>query len=199
MSCCDTFAVCSRLLSLNHSPSHPFILCPYPQSALPSPPLPHYCPIRSVSRPALTNHNTSKPGGGVKKVTGVGGTTYEISVWVTGHPSWSVRRRWGTKILDFFHFPELDIIHKCRRLKEWLFEASTDWRSSPVWYQLVSFQSNWPVFSASLSDLNKEIMGTVVNLSPFSHFESHRLSVTASWLGTDLSIVYDFTIIALVH
>lgn len=82
MSRCDTFAVCSRLLSLNHSPSHPFILCPYPQSALPLPslPLPHYCPTRSASRPALTNHNTSKPGGGVKKVTGVGGTTYEISV-----------------------------------------------------------------------------------------------------------------------
>lgn len=68
-----------------------------------------------------------------------------------------------------------------------------------MWYQLVSFQGNWPVFSASLSDLNKEIMGTVVNLSPFSLFESHRLAVTASWLGTDLSIVYDFTIIALVH
>uniref|UniRef100_H2U512 Palmitoyltransferase n=1 Tax=Takifugu rubripes TaxID=31033 RepID=H2U512_TAKRU len=34
----------------------------------------------SISRPALTNHSTSKPGGGVKKVTGVGGTTYEISV-----------------------------------------------------------------------------------------------------------------------
>ncbi|TNM99258.1 hypothetical protein fugu_013822 [Takifugu bimaculatus] len=34
----------------------------------------------SISRPALTNHSASKPGGGVKKVTGVGGTTYEISV-----------------------------------------------------------------------------------------------------------------------
>ncbi|KAK6298479.1 hypothetical protein J4Q44_G00315340 [Coregonus suidteri] len=35
---------------------------------------------QSTSRPGLANHSTSKPGGGVKKVTGVGGTTYEISV-----------------------------------------------------------------------------------------------------------------------
>ncbi|GLD74368.1 palmitoyltransferase ZDHHC5 [Lates japonicus] len=34
---------------------------------------------QSTSRPVLANHTTSKPGGGVKKVTGVGGTTYEIS------------------------------------------------------------------------------------------------------------------------
>ncbi|XP_061786616.1 palmitoyltransferase ZDHHC5-B [Nerophis lumbriciformis] len=32
------------------------------------------------SRTILANHTSSKPGGGVKKVTGVGGTTYEISV-----------------------------------------------------------------------------------------------------------------------
>nr|XP_057918921.1 palmitoyltransferase ZDHHC5-B isoform X1 [Doryrhamphus excisus]XP_057918922.1 palmitoyltransferase ZDHHC5-B isoform X1 [Doryrhamphus excisus]XP_057918923.1 palmitoyltransferase ZDHHC5-B isoform X1 [Doryrhamphus excisus]XP_057918924.1 palmitoyltransferase ZDHHC5-B isoform X1 [Doryrhamphus excisus] len=32
------------------------------------------------SRTILANHTTAKPGGGVKKVTGVGGTTYEISV-----------------------------------------------------------------------------------------------------------------------
>uniref|UniRef100_A0A3Q3JL41 Palmitoyltransferase n=1 Tax=Monopterus albus TaxID=43700 RepID=A0A3Q3JL41_MONAL len=49
----------------------PFLLCP---------PLPNGYPIRSTSRPVLANHTTSKPGGGVKKVTGVGGTTYEISV-----------------------------------------------------------------------------------------------------------------------
>lgn len=47
---------------------------------LPLPTFPDGCPIRSTSRPGLTNHSTSKPGGGVKKVTGVGGTTYEISV-----------------------------------------------------------------------------------------------------------------------
>uniref|UniRef100_A0A4W5NDP9 Zinc finger DHHC-type palmitoyltransferase 5b n=1 Tax=Hucho hucho TaxID=62062 RepID=A0A4W5NDP9_9TELE len=35
---------------------------------------------QSTSRPGLANHSTSKPVGGVKKVTGVGGTTYEISV-----------------------------------------------------------------------------------------------------------------------
>nr|XP_020501471.1 LOW QUALITY PROTEIN: palmitoyltransferase ZDHHC5 [Labrus bergylta] len=35
---------------------------------------------QSISRPVLANHTTAKPGGGVKKVTGVGGTTYEISV-----------------------------------------------------------------------------------------------------------------------
>ncbi|CAB1337278.1 unnamed protein product [Coregonus sp. 'balchen'] len=35
---------------------------------------------QSTSRPGFANHSTSKPGGGVKKVTGVGGTTYEISV-----------------------------------------------------------------------------------------------------------------------
>ncbi|XP_078116692.1 palmitoyltransferase ZDHHC5-B-like [Sander vitreus] len=39
----------------------------------------HQAP-QSTSRPVLANHTTSKPGGGVKKVTGVGGTTYEISV-----------------------------------------------------------------------------------------------------------------------
>ncbi|XP_014067579.1 palmitoyltransferase ZDHHC5-B isoform X1 [Salmo salar] len=37
---------------------------------------------QSTSRPGLANHSTSKPVGGVKKVTGVGGTTYEISVGV---------------------------------------------------------------------------------------------------------------------
>ncbi|XP_034400015.1 palmitoyltransferase ZDHHC5 isoform X1 [Cyclopterus lumpus] len=35
---------------------------------------------QSTSRPVLANHTPSRPGGGVKKVTGVGGTTYEISV-----------------------------------------------------------------------------------------------------------------------
>ncbi|CAL8330793.1 unnamed protein product [Gadus morhua 'NCC'] len=35
---------------------------------------------QSTSRPGSSNHGISKPGGGVKKVTGVGGTTYEISV-----------------------------------------------------------------------------------------------------------------------
>nr|XP_015801552.2 palmitoyltransferase ZDHHC5-B [Nothobranchius furzeri] len=39
----------------------------------------HQAP-QSTSRPVLANHSTPKPGGGVKKVTGVGGTTYEISV-----------------------------------------------------------------------------------------------------------------------
>ncbi|XP_028444563.1 palmitoyltransferase ZDHHC5 [Perca flavescens] len=39
----------------------------------------HQAP-QSTSRPVSANHTTSKPGGGVKKVTGVGGTTYEISV-----------------------------------------------------------------------------------------------------------------------
>ncbi|XP_017283703.1 palmitoyltransferase ZDHHC5-B [Kryptolebias marmoratus] len=33
-----------------------------------------------ASRPVSANHSAPKPGGGVKKVTGVGGTTYEISV-----------------------------------------------------------------------------------------------------------------------
>ncbi|MED6284243.1 hypothetical protein CHARACLAT_017309 [Characodon lateralis] len=35
---------------------------------------------QTTSRPVLANHTASKPVGGVKKVTGVGGTTYEISV-----------------------------------------------------------------------------------------------------------------------
>ncbi|XP_034036924.1 palmitoyltransferase ZDHHC5 isoform X2 [Thalassophryne amazonica] len=35
---------------------------------------------QSNARPIFANNSTSKPGGGVKKVTGVGGTTYEISV-----------------------------------------------------------------------------------------------------------------------
>uniref|UniRef100_A0A3Q1AZ86 Palmitoyltransferase n=1 Tax=Amphiprion ocellaris TaxID=80972 RepID=A0A3Q1AZ86_AMPOC len=66
----------------NHSSPPSFL-----SSSLIYPPLPHSCPshpdgcpIRSTSRPVLANHTTSKPGGGVKKVTGVGGTTYEISV-----------------------------------------------------------------------------------------------------------------------
>uniref|UniRef100_A0A8C5FIA6 Palmitoyltransferase n=1 Tax=Gadus morhua TaxID=8049 RepID=A0A8C5FIA6_GADMO len=68
---------------LNHSPSS--ILCPMSTSSTPPPPhsfpLPLFCyPIRSTSRPGSSNHGISKPGGGVKKVTGVGGTTYEISV-----------------------------------------------------------------------------------------------------------------------
>uniref|UniRef100_A0A8D0CNZ8 Palmitoyltransferase n=1 Tax=Sander lucioperca TaxID=283035 RepID=A0A8D0CNZ8_SANLU len=56
--------------------------CIYPLCVVPPPPppFPDGCPIRSTSRPVLANHTTSKPGGGVKKVTGVGGTTYEISV-----------------------------------------------------------------------------------------------------------------------
>uniref|UniRef100_A0A3Q3AIL6 Palmitoyltransferase n=1 Tax=Kryptolebias marmoratus TaxID=37003 RepID=A0A3Q3AIL6_KRYMA len=37
-------------------------------------------PLRPASRPVSANHSAPKPGGGVKKVTGVGGTTYEISV-----------------------------------------------------------------------------------------------------------------------
>lgn len=35
---------------------------------------------QSASRLGSANHSAPKPGGGVKKVTGVGGTTYEISV-----------------------------------------------------------------------------------------------------------------------
>uniref|UniRef100_A0A8C5FDM5 Palmitoyltransferase n=1 Tax=Gadus morhua TaxID=8049 RepID=A0A8C5FDM5_GADMO len=74
---------CVFLLKLNHSPSS--ILCPMSTSSTPPPPhsfpLPLFCyPIRSTSRPGSSNHGISKPGGGVKKVTGVGGTTYEISV-----------------------------------------------------------------------------------------------------------------------
>lgn len=65
------------LFMLVHSPPLPLSCLPFPTS------LPHLpcCPISLVSRPALANHTASKPGGGVKKVTGVGGTTYEISVW----------------------------------------------------------------------------------------------------------------------
>lgn len=49
------------------SPSHPVGLSARPGAAYPS--------------PALTQSPAHKPqGGGVKKVTGVGGTTYEISV-----------------------------------------------------------------------------------------------------------------------
>lgn len=40
-------------------------------------------PFSSTFKQNVANHNTHshKPAGGVKKVTGVGGTTYEISVW----------------------------------------------------------------------------------------------------------------------
>lgn len=59
-------------------------------------PPPHHCSISSISRPALTNHSASKPGGGVKKVTGVGGTTYEISVWAAD--LLITRRFWDTTV-----------------------------------------------------------------------------------------------------
>lgn len=51
------------------SPSHPISVSTRPGQAYPS--------------TAATQSPAHKPGGGVKKVTGVGGTTYEISVWVT--------------------------------------------------------------------------------------------------------------------
>lgn len=55
------------------SPSHPVTAPTRPGLALPS--------------VALTSSPTHKPqGGGVRKVTGVGGTTYEISVWVGSRP-----------------------------------------------------------------------------------------------------------------
>lgn len=51
------------------SPSHPISVSTRPGQA--------------YSSTAATQSPAHKPGGGVKKVTGVGGTTYEISVWVT--------------------------------------------------------------------------------------------------------------------
>uniref|UniRef100_A0A673A798 Palmitoyltransferase n=1 Tax=Sphaeramia orbicularis TaxID=375764 RepID=A0A673A798_9TELE len=73
-----TFAVVGMFLFLkSDSPPHSFLLCPYPHCVLP---LFCWLSIRSTSRTVVANHTTSKPGGGVKKVTGVGGTTYEISV-----------------------------------------------------------------------------------------------------------------------
>lgn len=66
-----------------------------PKSPLPqSPPLnpsSHSHPVSVSTRPGhacssvgSSQSPVNKPGGGVKKVTGVGGTTYEISVWVMG-------------------------------------------------------------------------------------------------------------------
>lgn len=52
------------------SPSHPVSVSTRPGHAYPS--------VGSSQSPV------HKPGGGVKKVTGVGGTTYEISVWAMG-------------------------------------------------------------------------------------------------------------------
>lgn len=97
---------------------------PLPPNFLQPPPFsPHSngCPIRPTFRPILANHTISKPAGGVKKVTGVGGTTYEISVWLTllrgrgkmlngcgllgSHPSWKITKNWGpwreTFLLDW--------------------------------------------------------------------------------------------------
>lgn len=74
---CFTGYFCHLFLMLVHLP--PLSLSSL--LTLNTPPRPHRCSISSISRPALTNHSASKPGGGVKKVTGVGGTTYEISVW----------------------------------------------------------------------------------------------------------------------
>lgn len=46
---------------------------------------PQHIPASSTIKQNVANHNTHshKPAGWVKKVTGVGGTTYEISVWLT--------------------------------------------------------------------------------------------------------------------
>uniref|UniRef100_A0A3P8SXW4 Palmitoyltransferase n=1 Tax=Amphiprion percula TaxID=161767 RepID=A0A3P8SXW4_AMPPE len=53
-----------------------------PRAPFPSATITGQPEVVSPSSPlqVLANHTTSKPGGGVKKVTGVGGTTYEISV-----------------------------------------------------------------------------------------------------------------------
>uniref|UniRef100_A0A3Q4AIM2 Palmitoyltransferase n=1 Tax=Mola mola TaxID=94237 RepID=A0A3Q4AIM2_MOLML len=66
------------LCELKPLTSTPFY--PLSSSPLPSPPSPDGCSTRSTTRQVSAYHTTSKPGGGVKKVTGVGGTTYEISV-----------------------------------------------------------------------------------------------------------------------
>lgn len=102
-------------LKWSHSPPHPSVLIPHPTP--PFPPLTHHCPIRSTSRPVLANHTTSKPGGGVKKVTGVGGTTYEISVWVTDildGLSWGqLPRTWA----GYYSQPQAS--RNCSLLQDW--------------------------------------------------------------------------------
>lgn len=120
------------------------------------PPLPDGCPIRSTSRPVLANHTTSKPGGGVKKVTGVGGTTYEISVWVTDNLH-DLLQRGKRSHRTYFHIPELDIIQVRRLLKndDWLKEQAL------LVLTLLSVLCHWSFFSASLSDLTK--LGTLVH------------------------------------
>lgn len=125
-------------------------------SPIPSPfSLPDGCPIRSTSRPVLANHTTSRPGGGVKKVTGVGGTTYEISVWAKGFLH-GLSRREGEKVFGLLlltwagYYSWLQDSEKQLSLQQWTPGAG------PCGTHFGIFVSFWPFFSASFSDLNKE-------------------------------------------
>lgn len=130
------FAVCAffvmfevPLTSTSIYPLSSSLIC----SLLPSPPLPVRCPIRSTSRPVLANHTTSKPGGGVKKVTGVGGTTYEISVWVTDVPRGVGG---GGRVTGLLPLTWAGYYSRWQATEKRLFSPATDKRSRPVWYSL---------------------------------------------------------------
>lgn len=92
--------------------------CPVSSFLTPPPHLP--CrPISLILRPALANHTAPKPGGGVKKVTGVGGTTYEISVWAAHLLHGVLQGIFGTPwSLDKYSLTELVNMNIHRPLKQ---------------------------------------------------------------------------------
>lgn len=147
---------------LFHSPPHPLpcLLIPYPPPNFP-------CrPISLISRPALANHTASKPGGGVKKVTGVGGTTYEISVWADLHGA--LRGVFGTPwSLDYYYLTELVNMNNHRPMKQNCYSLLQHTKHRAVWFSLLS----WP------SDLNERGRWLILG--------------TASWLDTGMSIKSD--------
>lgn len=99
------------------SPCHPVHTSTPPQAAHPS--------------PALMLSPAHKPqGSGVKKVTGVGGTTYEISVWVAA--SLHLTDQWDKVDITVFmtqQLPVVDVGH----LDSWL----AVWPRSPTLIQLL--------------------------------------------------------------
>lgn len=149
-----------------------------------SPPLPDGCPIRSTSRPVLANHTTSKPGGGVKKVTGVGGTTYEISVWVTDSlhslsQGGGQKRHWTTSTSLVI---ELWILSTTAGSSEMtVFPLQRTDGAHPVWYSLcylcnATGQSSLPAFQIwTKRNWGHWFIFHRIDLCPFSHFVSHRL------------------------
>lgn len=153
------------------SPSLPFPPLPFPSHLPPHLPC---CPISLISRPALANHAVSKPGGGVKKVTGVGGTTYEISVWAANLLRGVLRGVFDTPwSLDQYYLSKLVNMNNHRPLKQNGYSPLQHTKHRAVWYSLLA----WP------SDLNYGTMafGNCI-MAGYRHV--YQIWLTALLLGT---------------